>query len=188
MSQTDIDRIIVERRTIHSFSTETFPEEILLDAIKVALYAPNHRLTQPIRVNMLENKESREILHNIYLKMDQEKNRILDQSKLQKRRNMVMNPPYLLVVSRVINPHPVVAREDFATIACFIHNLSLSLWAHGIGLKWSTGDLMARPELYQLLAISPNDETIEALVPVGMPQEIKEAAKRIPLEQVIRRI
>lgn len=40
---------IRNRRSIRSFKPETVPSEVILDMLETAVYAPNHRLTEPWR-------------------------------------------------------------------------------------------------------------------------------------------
>ncbi len=40
---------IRNRRSIRSFKPETVPSEVILEMLETAVYAPNHRLTEPWR-------------------------------------------------------------------------------------------------------------------------------------------
>ncbi|MFI5391851.1 MAG: nitroreductase, partial [Bacteriovoracales bacterium] len=53
----------------------------------------------------------------------------------------------------------------------------LLLWPHDIGSKWTTGEIIRRPETYNLFGIDPKEETLEGLIWMGIPKTIKPPPK-----------
>nr|WP_240685168.1 nitroreductase family protein [Bacillus velezensis] len=53
---------IRNRRSIRSFKPETVPSEVILDMLETAVYAPNHRLTEPWRFIYAASEAGKESL------------------------------------------------------------------------------------------------------------------------------
>ena len=79
-------------------------------------------------------------------------------------------------------------REDYATLACSIQNMSLYLWEQGIGAKWRTGAVTRHPEVYDLLKLDPSKEEIIGFVNIGRPSKTPEAKPRPELSEVLSKI
>jgi hypothetical protein len=49
-----------------------------------------------------------------------------------------------MVVRRAPSSMDYTQLEDYAAVCCAVHNMTLSLHAHGVGSKWSTGTRLER--------------------------------------------
>ena len=103
-------------------------------------------------------------------------------------RDKILNPAELIVVSIVRCSDPAIAREDYASAACAIQNLCLSLFADGFGSKWSTGKVTTHPETYEHLGIDPDLDEIIAFVWAGIPADDRKRPARPALSDVVRRL
>ena len=180
-----INEIIKERRTIHSYSQETIENQVIEEAVECALFAPNHKLTFPMRFTIIP-KELRKGLSDISLKIRLEKGRTLTTEDKDKIIQKFENPSHILIVSQVKNQNPSIEKEDYATLAMGIQNFSLFLWEKGYGTKWSSGSIIKDKDLYSLCEIDPEKETIEALLWVGAPAKEPLPPKRPSVNEVIR--
>lgn len=188
-----LSHALMERRTVHKYAPIPVPEADLLEAIQAGMMAPNHRLTYPWRFYLLEG-DARETIGKLGLELKRKKaekmGKVWDKDLCERVRGKFMDPGALVVVTQVHHEDPMTDREDYATIACAIQNMSLSLFAKGWGSKWSSGGITRHPEVYQLLGIdNPKVEEIVAFLWVG--EAANKGAKtpqRPDINDVFRRV
>lgn len=183
-------QLLAERRTIHQYVDRALPEGALERALSAAIAAPNHRLTEPWRF-IRTGPQTRKVLLDIGLDRLTRGGQItLPPSAQEVIRLTIENPAELLIVTQVLDPRPEVRAEDYAAVACAIHNLTLALWAEGIGSKWSTTDVMEDPRTYTQLAVDPERERIVGLLWIGYParDEPPKARRKKSLDDVVRRV
>ncbi len=171
-----IEKIIKERRTVHHYLPEKISNELVMETLINSLSAPNHKLTFPARYYLIGTKSRNELV-NISIKIRNERGSVVTEEVKEEIKGKFLNPSHLLALTRKNSPDPTQSKEDFATISCIVHNISLLLWPHGIGSKWTTGAIIKRPETYNLFGIDPEDETLEGLIWMGIPKTIKPPPK-----------
>ena len=71
-----------------------------------------------------------------------------------------------------------------AACCCAAQNLALALWTHGIGVKWSTGDVTRSDEFFRLLGLEPDERKVVGLFSYGYPQTVPQS-RRQPLAAVL---
>ncbi len=174
---------IINRRTIHDYLPTPLPEGAIDRALEAAIRAPNHKLTNPWRFNLM-GPETRQAITELAV-IVKSNGRILPEDKQQRIRTKFSNPPEIIAVSQVISSDPFRRREDYGACACAIQNLCLSLASEGIGSKWSSGAITYHDETYRLLGINPEQEEIIGFVWIGYPEVTPETG-RTPLAEVCR--
>lgn len=184
----NVREAILERRTVHRYSTEPIPDGAIERAIECAIAAPNHKLTNPWRFTQV-GPEGRGAIENLYVKLKRETSDGLSDEREERYRRKVGNPPALVVPSQVLAEDDFTRREDYAAVACAIQNFMLSLRGDGIFAKWTTGSVTRQPETYEILDIDPDEEEIVGFVWVGYPREDRvdvEKPGRRPVDEVVR--
>jgi nitroreductase len=175
---------LMGRRTIQTFRSDPLPAGILEMALEAAIRAPNHKLTNPWRFTQVGAKSRKDFV-------DFAAEAKFGGAPSERQREMVAkkleSAAVFLIVSQVIDADPFRRREDYAAIACAIQNLSLALWAEGVGSKWSTGPATRDPRTYDLLSIDPAIEEIVGVVLIGYATSIPETPRR-PLSEVFRTV
>ena len=161
----EVAEAIKKRRTIHVFSKKHVPKEVIEKSIYAANQAPCHKKTYPWRFANI-GKHKRELLFHLQLSI-KFGNELIEESKIRKIRDKMLNPSHLLVASQICTDIQIQKREDYAACACAIQNLSLSLVADGVGCKWSTGKITTDASTYQIADIDPNDEEIIGFIWIG---------------------
>ena len=156
---------IISRRTIHTFSNEEVPREIIERSIDAANHAPCHRMTFPWRFTNL-GKKQRELLFHLQVQIKLG-GKSMEGQKVEKIRNKILTPSHLLVASQVSTNNELQKLEDYAACACAIQNLSLSLVSEGVGSKWSTGRLTTESKTYEIVGINPTEEEIIGFIWIG---------------------
>ena len=181
----DLHKALHQRRTIHIYKPEPIPDEAVQRALQAAIMAPNHRLTWPWRFTQVGG-ETRARLAELAVRLKTRAGTELSEAKIEKIRAKVQDPAELVVVSLIRQSDPSIAREDYASAACAIQNLQLSLCAEDIGSKWSSGELTNDAETYRILAIDALSEEIIAFVWAGIAEKIPNTPQRPPLQQLLR--
>ena len=187
LSAMDLHRALRERRTVHSYSRDPVAEDVIERALSAAIHAPNHRLTMPWRF-LRVGRETRAALADLAVRLSIAKKGPMTPEIEAKVRSKILDPHELIVVSVVRSDDAQTAREDLAAAACAIQNLSLSLFADGVGSKWSTGEPSRVDEGYALLGIDRAREDIVGFVWVGVPKRVPQIPPRPPLSDLVRRL
>ncbi len=177
--------LICLRPTVLDFSSKPLPEGALHRALEAGLTAPNHRMTEPWRFIRVGH-QTREGLARVQARL-KDKGRTPSPESLTRAREKLGSAPELIVLLRVVNADAVVGREDYAAIACAVQNISLSLWAEGVGSKWSTGGVTSDAETYSLLGLDAAAAEIVGFLAIGYPrgETPKKPPRRLGLAQVL---
>jgi len=167
----ELFELIKNRRTVHFFTEEKVDPSVLIKAVELAIWAPNHRLTYPIKLYYLGEK-SRKLLADLAVKIQENKLKLtLDpQKKIEIQKNWSTEGE-IIVLARKKSEQPTQEKEDYATLACAIQNMSLYLFANGISSKWTTGAITQNPQIYEMISESTSTIQIEGFLRVGYPKQ-----------------
>jgi nitroreductase len=183
----DVQELLVGRCTVHDYEPRPLPAGALRRAFEAALAAPNHRLTEPWRFTVV-GPVARERIIEIAIAI-KAKGAPPRPELIETTRRKMGRSAELLVVSQVKHTDPETAREDYAAVACAIQNLCLSLWAEGVGSKWSTGGATTAAATYELLGLDSAIEEIVGFVWAGIPaQSATKAKRRLAVSDVVRSV
>ena len=177
-------KTILERRTIHEYTSKPIDFEVIKQSLEAALHAPNHRHTHPwLFVHV--GPKARGQLADLAVEIKSSPGSPLNDVMIQAIRKKVLEPNHLIVFCRKHCPDAHQAREDYASIACAVQNFSLCLWEKGVGTKWSTGAIIRHPSAYEILTLDSQSFHIEGFLWAGVPQKIPEKPKRPQLEDIV---
>ncbi|MBU8685175.1 putative NAD(P)H nitroreductase YdjA [Bacillus licheniformis] len=171
------------RRTIRKFKQDPVPKEVVLELLEDAVYAPNHKLTEPWRFIYI-GTESGKKKHADNLKAAfKELKPNMQEEQINKFREHILSVPAFLFVIMKEDENERVRRDDFAAVSCLIQNLQLLAWEKGIGMVWKSGEVLSHETLHRLMGLK-RDERVAALLQIGYPAEIPEAKHRTPAAQL----
>ena len=131
----EVARAIRERRSAGTFASQPVPRGVIEMLITGAVWAPNHRLTEPWRFSVVAGAARNEMAGAI---------EAADVGGLAKTaRKKLLRAPAFVVVSQVVaeGADKFVEQEDYAACCCATQNLLLAAHAAGLASKWSTGAL-----------------------------------------------
>lgn len=162
---------IRQRRTIKQFLSQPVPRAVVQELIELAVFAPNHKLTEPWRFYVLDGP-SRDQLGAIAAQITTEK--IIasggDMSTATRKGEEAAaawrSVPTLLYVTSVRDENPELDLENYGAVCCALQNLALAAHATGIGTSWSSGAVAAAPALHELVGAGPNERMV-GLMRVG---------------------
>lgn len=179
---------IRQRRTIKDFQPEEVPAALLERALTAGLWAQNHRLTQPWRFTLL-GPETRRRLAETFARgqaatLGPDADATQRDRLFQEATRKILSKPCVVAVSQHLSGPAPQRREDYAAIACAIQNIQLAAWTEGVGMQWSSGQIIQVPQTYEVLAIDPAQEEIVGLLFFGYPASVPATPPRRPLAEV----
>lgn len=178
----DFAEFIKSRRTINFFRAGAVPESLLLKAIKVARWAPNHKKTEPWHFHLLgESARSRVIELITEIKSEGKDER---RAAVKKRLDAI---PGWLVLSSEISEDPIRLMEDYAACSCAAQNMMLYLWRAGVGVKWTTGKVIRDERFFKILDIDRKSRLIVGLFWYGYPDIVPSQSRR-KLDEIMTKL
>ena len=171
--------LLRSRRTIHLFEPEAPPDALIREAIDLARWAPNHRLTEPWRFYLLRPETADAVARLNADIVTAARGTAAGLKKLERWQAV----PGWLVVTCQRSDDPIRQHEDLLACACAVQNFQLYLWSAGVGVKWTTGKVTRDPRFFDLLGIDPAAEQLVGLFWYGYPAEIPETQRR-PVEDI----
>ena len=173
-------RVLRGRRTIDQYLHTPVPEELVLEAIEVATWAPNHYVTEPWRF-ILPGPQTVERIVNLNASIVAEKK---SPELGEHKRKAWSEKPGWLVVTCPRNEDTLREQEDYAACCVAIHNFTLYLWKAGVGSKWTTGPVIRDPRLFEIIGADYDAEFVVGLLWFGYPK-ITPQQSRKPLDEVL---
>lgn len=162
------------RRTVNLFEPEPVGTAVLLEAIELARWAPNHRLTEPWRFYILGPETTARAVE-CWAGFEAETK---GEAAGQARRARLAPIPGHFVVTSATSDDDVVDRENYAACCCAMQNLMLYLWQRGVGVKWTTGGITREQRLYDVLGIDSAHERVLGYFWYGSPKLVAPQKRR----------
>ena len=160
----DVLEAIRERRTIGAFSQQPPPRELLEELIEAAVWAPNHKHTEPWRFHVVAGKARDDLADAVMTELA-----AAGASPAKDPRAKLKRAPLFIAVTQTASPdNPVRDLEDYAACCCATQNLMLAAHARGLASKWSTGALAESPAARRWLGIAAHDRIVAYLY-LGYP-------------------
>lgn len=164
-----LTELIRSRRSIGLFKPDAIPVDLIHDLLETAVYAPNHRLTEPWRFILLTGDATDEYAR---LRREMAIRPLTDAAERIKTAREVykkfVDVPAFLLVAMETNPKADIAEEDYAACSCVIQNFLLLAWERGLGTYWKTfkGDAVMR----EWLGLSATEKVV-GVIHLGYPDE-----------------
>ncbi len=176
-------RVLRGRRTVAQYLQTPVPDDLVLEAIEVATWAPNHYVSEPWRF-ILPGKETVERIVALNAEIVAA-NRTPEHGE-HKRRVWQEKPGWLIVTCRR-SDDGLREREDYAACCAAIQNLTLYLWKAGVGSKWTTGAVTRDPRFFDIAGIDPDAEFVVGMLWYGYPK-ITPSQSRKPVGEVVTKL
>ncbi len=155
-SSVSVYEAIFRRRNVKEFTGEPVSDETLERLFSTAVWAPNHRLTEPtrffaIRKDSVTRKKIAEVAWRTTYDGVVNPNPAQKQRSADASRDRVLNAPAMVYVYSLTGDNEEVTRENYATSCCAVQNMALAAVAEGLYMDWSTGGLTKLPDLARTL-------------------------------------
>ena len=176
-------RILRGRRTIDQFIQTAVPKELVLEAIEVATWAPNHYVSEPWRF-ILPGAET--IARIVDLNPTIVAEKTSPEHGEHKRRQWSEKPGWLIVTSPY-NDDEVREREDYAACCAAVQNFMLYLWKAGVGTKWTSGPITRDKRFFEIIGVDRYAEFVVGMIWYGYPK-ITPTQSRKGLHEVLQEL
>ena len=181
----DVYTAIRTRRDIEAFADECPPREVIERLLDAAVWAPNHRMTEPWRFHVVAGDRRKAMGDAIAAWLAANGG---TEGAERAMRGKIMRAPLTIVVSQAgadgDAPHDATHElEDYAACVAGIQNLLLAAHAEGLIVHFSTDRMIAYEGTRQYLGLGPGDRVV-ALLNVGTLREgtpRKEGVRRTPV-------
>ena len=174
-----IAEVIRTRRTINDFLAVPVSDEIILQGIDLARWAPNHKLTQPWTFHLLGPQTAQRIIQLNRDLITAEKGEEAARKKMDRWSRI----PGWIIVTCDTSPNEVRDTENYAAVCCAIQNLHLWLWSRKIGTKWSTSQVLQDHRVAEILGLKIGAQRIVGLIWYGYPATQSET-RRFPVSEI----
>ena len=178
---TTVYEAIHNRRMNNEFTDAAPSRESLQRMLDAAVWAPNHRLTNPWRFFVLE-KGGEKRAEVAQLAYDNLFARSGNHENADGSRQRVLDSPALIYVYSVPADSEEMTQENYAAACCAVQNLLLAAVAEGLAGDWSTGNTTRHPALAETLGGEPDWTMVGALF-IGQPAR-PSASVRAPADEV----
>ena len=159
---------IYRRRMAWRFKDTPVAREAINRILETAVWAPNHRLTEPWRFFVLEkDTDTRRLVAEAAYEYSLEGS---SRGRAEAARQKVLGPPVLIYVYSKPGDNDGVTRENYASVCCAVQNMSLAAVAEGLTVTWETGGITRSPKLRKILGAKKKWQMVGALF-VGVPDE-----------------
>ncbi len=182
-AELSVAEVIRQRRTVHLFKPEVPPRDLILEAIDVARWAPNHRVTEPWRFHLLGTQTAAQVV-DLNARLIAAKSG--PDAAAAKRQQWSQVPGWMIVTSARSNDS-MLETEDYAATCCAIQNLTLFLWSHGVGVKWTTGNVTRHDEFFQILNMAPAENRVVGMLWYGYPAEVPTQSRK-PVAEIVQEL
>ena len=186
-TQTSVYEAIFARRMAKEFTDAEVSRRTIERLLDTAIWAPNHRLTNPWRFFVLEKgsrirKQVAEIAWQTAYDGVANPNPERKKESADASKNRVLNAPAMMYAYSMPGPNEETTQENYASVCCAIHNMALASVAEGLVMDWSTGGISKLPGLAELLGADEDWAMVGALFigePISVPTSRREAAPSI---------
>lgn len=177
----ELAELIRSRRSINLFEPEPPGTAVLLEAVELARWAPNHGLTEPWKFYVIGPKTAEQI---VQLAVDYDTAAKGEKAGAARRARLQSIPSYFVVTCRK-SDDALLQQEDYAACCCAVQNLMLYMWKRGIGVKWTTGAVTREQGFYDVLGIDSGSETVVGFFWYGRPKVVPTQKRREVAEIVV---
>jgi len=162
----EFGEVLQGRRTINLYLQTQVPKALVREAIEMAIWAPNHHVTEPWRFYSL-GKETIAACVELCRKIVTAKKDA--RAAAFKAQQWAEKPGWLVVTCRK-SDNELLQREDYAACSAAVQNFMLYLWKAGVGSKWTSGDITRDPRFFDIVRIDPAQEFVVGLIWYGYPK------------------
>jgi nitroreductase len=174
---------LYRRRMAWNFKDQPVPKDALGRMLDTAVWAPNHRLTEPWRFFILEQgSESSEkvagLAHDFALE------RSGNAQRAEATRESLLKTPVLIYMYSTPGRDEEGTKENYASVCCAAHNIALAGVAEGLAVTWETGGPTRHPDLAKTLG-ADEEWTLATMLSIGYPDEDPNS-QRTPAANFVR--
>ncbi|MBA7497032.1 5,6-dimethylbenzimidazole synthase [subsurface metagenome] len=158
-----VQKAIIERRSVRSFSTKQISDELIMQVLEAGRWAPSADNKQPWEFIVVKNPQIRKKLSNISFW----------------GRFLAQAPVAIAVIT-----NPMTSHTHIIDGTCATQNMMLTAFELGLGTCWIAD--LNNDETKQILNV-PKDLYVITVTPLGFPDAVPSKSKRMELRDLIHR-
>ena len=163
------------RRMAWRYKDEPVSKDALTRMLDTAVWAPNHRLTEPWRFFVLEKgNEARKKVAGLAYDFSMERNN--NPTRAEASRQTLLDPPIVMFVYSVPGPNEDTTQENYASVCCAAQNISLAGVAEGLAVTWETGAATRHADLKKTLG-AEEDWKMAVMLSIGVPADDPQSSR-----------
>ena len=160
---------LYRRRMAWDFKDQPVPRDALDRMLGTAVWAPNHRLTEPWRFFILErgtaaHEQVAGMAHDFALQ------RSGNAQRAEATRDSLLKTPVIIYMYSTPGRDDEGTRENYASVCCAAQNMALAGVAEGLAVTWETGGPTRHPDLARTLG-AEDDWALATMLSIGYPAE-----------------
>ncbi|GIP26016.1 putative NAD(P)H nitroreductase YfhC [Paenibacillus sp. J23TS9] len=168
-------QIIRERRSVKTgYKNIPVPQELVLELLNDAVYAPNHKLREPWRFIFVPT-DAKQLFA---LEMAQH----YPDDMFENRIKYFNEPDAYLIIVMTVSDNQKQQDEDYGAVSSMIQNFQLLAWERGLGTVWKTNMHIYDPKVKEMLGVQAG-EKIAGFLHLGFYNEAPEGKPRTPAEE-----
>jgi nitroreductase len=178
---------IRSRRSVVKMKPDPVPRELITELLDAAVWAPNHRMTEPWQFFVLEGEtKSRFAALRRDFRRVQMPNPDAPEVKpaLEKIYRDALETPAIIVVTSALATDPEMREEDVWASYGAAYAFMLGAWSRGLGTYFRTGAFRDYPPLRQLLNLR-EDRRIIGVIYAGYPADIPQRRRTPAAEKTV---
>lgn len=185
-----VNEVIECRRSLfqQDYSGQPVNDDIVVQMLKNANWAPTHKLTEPWRFVVFSGPGLEKLARDqaeVYKKVTLTDNTF----KEERYQNLLTKPQlssHIIAVGMKRDPKKSVPEvEEIGAVFCAIQNMYLTATAYGVGAYLSTGGITYFEEAKSLFGLEESDKLL-GFFHVGMPKRELTKGKRRPIEEKVK--
>jgi nitroreductase len=188
MTAAEVNELIRKRRSVFPqfYTGEKVNDEIIVQMIENATWAPTHKFTQPWRFIVFTGdglKKLAEAQADVY-KAVTSGDGSFREDKYQSLLYKPMLSSHIIVVCMKRDEKKSVPEiEEAGAVFCAIENMYLTAAGYGVGCYLSTGGITYFEEAKEVFELGEDDRLI-GFLHVGIPKQIPPPGKRLPAKEL----
>ena len=174
---------LYRRRMAWTFKDQPVARDALARMLDTAVWAPNHRLTEPWRFFVLE-QGSAALEHLAGMAHDFALQRSGNAQRAEATRDSLLKTPVVIFMYSTPGRDEEGTRENYAAVCCAAHNIALAGVAEGLAVTWETGGPTRHPDLGRTLG-AEDDWELATMLSIGYADE-DPPSQRTPVSNFVQ--
>lgn len=177
----DVMDAILTRRSIGKVKQDPIAKETIESILEAAVWAPNHRLTEPWKFFVLTGEGRGRLgdaLARIALADAADPNSPESVVKAEAAQNKALRAP--VIIAAAVTPSDrkdVIELEEYGAVNAAIQNMLLVIHALGLGAVWRSGEPCYHPIMNESFSLRPQDKML-GFIYMGVPDMPAPAGRR----------
>jgi nitroreductase len=188
MTPSTLNELIRKRRSVFPqfYTGEKVDDEIIMQMLENATWAPTHKLTQPWRFIVYTGQGLKALAQtqaDVYKEVAGRDGSFRDDKYQSLLTKPLLSSHIIVVFMKRDEKKSVPEIEELGAVFCAVENMYLTASAYNVGCYLSTGGITHFREASEVFGFGPDDRLI-GFLHVGIPKQLPPDGKRIPAKNL----